>query len=64
MKNGNKAEDVPLQNARIVQASVMDATSILLNFSNGSAALVSSEEIKKLLASPGAKILHQHEVPE
>ncbi len=59
-----KSQQVRLQDTRIVQASVMDEKSILLNFSNGSSALVSSQAIKDLVFSSGAKVIHQDEVSD
>ena len=55
-------EKTSLQDARILQASVMDATSVLLTFSNGSSALVGCEELKELVINSGAKVVREDEV--
>ena len=62
MNDGTTKEKTPLQEARILQASVMDATSVLLIFSNGSSALVDCEQLKELVINSGAKIVHEDEV--
>ena len=64
MKNEKKTENTSLANARILQASVMDESSILVSLSNGSSALVKSEEIKKLIANSGTKILRDDEISD
>ncbi len=64
MSDEKKTKDTSLENARILQASVMDESSILVSLSNGSSALVESEEIKKLLVNSGTKILHDDEISD
>ena len=64
MTDGKQAGDASIQHARIVQASVMDEKFILLNFSNGSSALVPSEEVRRLVATTGAKVVHESEISD
>ncbi len=64
MTDGMDSGKATLQDARIVQANVMDETCILLNFSNGSSALVSSEAVKELVMSAVAKVAHHDEVSD
>ena len=64
MSDEKKTKDTSLENARILQASVMDESSILVSLSNGSSALVESEEIKKLIVNSGTKILHDAEISD
>ena len=51
-----------IEGAQITQASVMDNTSVLLVFSNGSSALVDSVKLKNFVLHSGAKIIHGNEV--
>ncbi|MGI4827304.1 MAG: hypothetical protein ACRYFU_03805 [Janthinobacterium lividum] len=64
MDDGKQAEDTPIEDARIMQASVMDETSVLFVLSNGSSALLNSEEITKLLANSATKIVRDDEVAD
>ena len=64
MNDQRNSQRLSLENARIVQACVMDQSSILLTFSNGSSALVNSEEVKELAMDSGAKIIHREEVSD
>ena len=64
MSDEKKTKDTSLKNARILQASVMDESSILVSLSNGSSALVESEAIKKLIVNSGTKILHDDEISD
>jgi hypothetical protein len=55
-------KDVSLKDASIEQAAVMNERSVLLTFTNGSAVLVDSEELKKLALSSGNEIVDERDV--
>ena len=57
MGNVAKQDGVPLQETRIIQASVMDDKTVLLSFSNGTSALVDSEDLKELVVQSKAKLI-------
>ena len=64
MDHGTTTETTPLQEARIVQASVMDESSVLLTFSNGFSALVNCADLKQLVVSGGAMVIHDDDVAD
>lgn len=64
MGNVTKENELPLQEAHLVQASAMDDRTLLVSFSNGLAALIDSEEIKNLVTSSKAKTATTDDVSE
>ncbi len=64
MSGGIKTEVSSLRDARIDQVDVMDESTVLVGFSNGSSALVDAQELKEFALTATKTIVQKEDVPD